>query len=381
MTEADHNYKFSNLGYGEKVQEQYNQLVVDFGFVDCANLDVNSDNGSDALGYEPARIVKVDRGFPLAVAKSGTYRTELSSRLAKKARKDVFARPAVGDWAVLSHPANHEFGVVEALLPRFSSLKRRDPVERKSAGFAPAQQAIGQVVVSNIDFIFVVQALSATPSSINLARLERELVLAFGSGAKPIVILTKADLCPDPEQSVQHVATSVQQVPLILESAVTGRGIAEIRDLIGPGITASLLGASGVGKSTLINKLLGYERQLTGAVRESDDRGRHVTVARELIELPRQAVAGGSPEDFSGGGVIIDTPGMRSLAIWKEQAEEGIRLAFPEIEDASQFCRFGDCRHENEPKCGVKAAIESGEIDQDRYRRYLVLTKELTDAP
>jgi len=376
MTEAEYTYNFSNLGFSERVQEHYDQIAMDFGFNNSTNLD----DGDDALVYEPARIVKVDRGFPLAVARSGTYRTELSSRLAKKARKDVFSRPAVGDWAVLSHPKNHEFGVVEALLPRFSSLKRRDPVERKSSGFAAAQQAIGQVVVSNIDFIFVVQALSATPESINLARLERELVLAFGSGAKPVVILTKTDLCPDVQQSVQHVALSVQEVPLILESAVTGQGIAEIRSLIGPGITASLLGASGVGKSTLINRLLGYDRQLTGAVRESDDRGRHVTVARELIELPEQEVPDSPTGEVSGGGVIIDTPGMRSLAIWKDQAELGIQLAFPEIEEAAQFCRFGDCRHENEPKCGVKAAIELGEIDQDRYRRYLVLTNELVET-
>jgi ribosome biogenesis GTPase len=194
MTEANFTYNFENLGFSSKVQAEYDQLISDFGFTAC-----------DEYSYEPARIVKVDRGFPLLAAKSGSYRSELSTRLAKKARKNAFARPAVGDWVILSHPPHHEFGIVEAFLPRYSSLKRRDPLERKSSGFAPAQQAVGQIVVANIDLIFVVQALSATSCSINLARLERELVLAFESGAQPVIVLTKADLCPDPEASANFV--------------------------------------------------------------------------------------------------------------------------------------------------------------------------------
>ncbi|MCL2437946.1 MAG: ribosome small subunit-dependent GTPase A [Coriobacteriia bacterium] len=365
MADDAHNYDFSTLGYSNRVQLDYEGLVSEL------SLD---GSGDSLLGLEPARIVKVDRGFPLVAACSGSYRTELSSGLAKVARKDALSRPAVGDWIVLSHPENHEFGIVEAFLPRYSSLKRRDPLERKSAGFAPAQQAVGQVVVSNIDIIFVVQALSANCTGVNLARLERELVLAFESGAKPIVVLTKADLCPDPEVAARFVEQSTADAPIIIESAVTGLGISEIRRLIGPGITASLLGASGVGKSTLINRLLGHERQQTKAVRENDDRGRHATVARELIELPLEEGSEGS----TGGGVIIDTPGMRSLALW--QADEGIALAFPEIVEAAHDCRFADCAHDNEPKCAVKAAIKRKEIDEDRYRRYLNLVKELADA-
>ena len=363
MTEATYTYNFDTLGYSARVQAEYDQLVSEFGFAD-----------TDELKFEPARIVKVDRGFPLVVAKSGNYRSELSSRLAKKARKDVFARPAVGDWVVLSHPPNHEFGIVEAFLPRHSSLKRRDPLERKSTGFAPAQQAVGQIVVANIDLIFVVQALNAADSSINIARLERELVLAFESGAQPVIVLTKADICPDPEEAARLAKPSAAGVDIIIESAVTGRGIEDIYRRIQPDITAVLLGASGVGKSTLINRLLGRERQQTKTVRESDDKGRHTTVARELIELPIKSSSKGP----IGGGVIIDTPGMRSLALWK--ADRGIRLAYPEIDEASQNCRFGDCAHDNEPKCGVKAAVEAGDIDEGRYQRYLALVKELADA-
>ena len=365
MTEAEILYDFDNLGFSKKIQAQYDQMASDFGF------DLLST--ASTLAYEPARIVKVDRGFPLVVAPSGSYRTELSSRLAKKARKDTLSRPVVGDWVILSHPEEHEFGRVEAFLPRHSSLKRRDPVERKSSGYAAAQQAIGQIVVSNIDIIFVVQALGETAEKVNLARLERELVLAFESGAQPMVVLTKADLCPDPYASAKHASIAAVDVPIIIESAVTGLGIAEIRRLIGPGVSASLLGASGVGKSTMINRLLGRERQQTGAVRESDDRGRHVTVARELIEIPLEQTSEGS----SGGGVIIDTPGMRSLALW--QADEGIALAFPEITAVAQSCKFADCVHDNEPKCAVKAAVEAGEIDSERYQRYLHLVKELLE--
>ncbi|MCL2403865.1 MAG: ribosome small subunit-dependent GTPase A [Coriobacteriia bacterium] len=373
MTETAYNYDFSNLGYSGRVQADYERLVKE---LDLGSDDGSSDSSDAKLILEPARIVKVDRGFPLVAAQSGSYRTELSSSLAKIARKDALSRPAVGDWIILSRPKNHEFGIVEAFLPRYSSLKRRDPLERKSAGFAPAQQAVGQIVVSNIDLIFVVQALSSTSCSVNLARLERELVLAFESGAKPVVILTKADLCPDPEASIRFVSQSSAGIPIILESAVTGLGVTEIRRLIEPGVTASLLGASGVGKSTLINRLLGHERQQTKAVRESDDRGRHVTVARELIELPLKDDPEG--EGSTGGGVIIDTPGMRSLALW--QADEGISLAFPEIAEAAHSCRFADCAHNNEPKCGVKAAVKLGDIDEARYLRYLNLVKELAEA-
>jgi len=366
MTDAAYTYGFSNLGFSQRIQDDYDQMVADFGF----DTSFTSEQG---LTYEPARVVKVDRGFPLVAAKSGSYRTELSSRMAKKARKDVLSRPAVGDWVVLSHPPDHEFGVVEAFLPRYSSLKRRDPVERKSAGYSAAQQATGQIVVSNIDIIFVVQALSTASCSVNLARMERELVLAYQSGARPMIVLTKADLCPDPEASARHAAQSAAGAPIIIESAVTGLGIAEIRRIIGPGVTASLLGASGVGKSTMINRLLGHERQYTLSTRESDDRGRHATVARELIELPLEQTDAGP----SGGGVIIDTPGMRSLALW--QADRGLELAFPEITEAAEGCKFGDCAHGNEPKCGVKAAVESGDIDEGRYLRYLSLYKELVE--
>jgi len=367
MTDDAHSYDFTVLGFNDRVQIEYDQILHDYAFSD-----------TDDLRYEPARVVKVDRGFPLVVAPSGSYRTELSAKLAKRARKDALARPAVGDWAVLSLPAGHDNAIVEAFLPRASSLKRRDPIERKSSGYASAQQAVGQIVVANIDLIFVVQALTTVPDSINLARLERELVLAHESGATPAIILTKADLCPDVDAALQHIRPAAANTDIIIESAVTGQGIDQIRHLIGSGVTAALIGASGVGKSTLINKLVGSERQATGAVRETDDRGRHITVARELIEVPVLKGEADSSEEPSGGGVIIDTPGMRSLALW--QADRGIELAFPEITAAAEACRFGDCAHENEPHCGVKAAVKAEDIDKERYRRYLRLVQELVDA-
>jgi ribosome biogenesis GTPase len=307
----------------------------------------------------------------LVASPTGSYRTELSQKLAKKARKDPFSRPAVGDWVVLSHPPNHEFGKVEAFLPRKSSLKRRDPLERSGKGYAAAQQQQGQVVVSNVDIIFVVQALTNEWDSINLARLERELVLAYQSGANPVLVLTKADKTADPERALTHVAPAAANTPIIIESAVTGRGVEDIRRLIKPGTTAVLLGASGVGKSTLTNRLLGRERQETKTVRERDDKGRHTTVARELVEVPIDNCG----DEPCGGGMIIDTPGMRGVGLW--EGDLGLPKVFPEIDHASEACRFGDCAHSNEPHCGVKAAVEAGEIDPERLARYHRLVEEI----
>lgn len=299
-----------------------------------------------------ARIVRVDRGWPLAQSEVEAARVELAAPLARKAMKDPMKRVAVGDWVILNHPEGHEMPQVRAVLGRSSAFLRKDPGEQVAA----------QVVIANVDLIFVVIALSERP--INLARLERLLVLAHESGAEPVILLTKSDLLS--QEEIDEALSSIESVraglPVIVQSAVSMQGIDEMRALIGHNTTAAMIGASGVGKSTLANKLVGFNIQQTAKVRESDDKGRHTTVAREIIDIP-------------GAGVLIDTPGLRTIAPWS--GKRGLPLAFPEIYEAAENCRFADCSHKAEPQCGVRAALEGGEIDKERMARYLKLKEEL----
>lgn len=301
-----------------------------------------------------ARIIRVDRGMPLALSARGSERVQPSRRLIGRASSDPMARACIGDWVGLAHPDTHEMPIIEVILDRYSSFSRRDPAEDGGV----------QVVIANVDVVFIVHALSER--GVNPARLERELVLAFESGARPVIVLTKADLVD--EDTVAHRVAEVQRIaagaPIVVESAITMRGVDEVRALIPAGQTAAMIGPSGVGKSTLANRLIGEEVQETAAVREGDGKGRHTTVARELVEVP-------------GGGVLIDTPGMRGIALWR--ADEGIDLAFPEIAAATGRCKFRDCRHGAEPGCGVRAGIEAGDIDATRFSRFQSLVAELDD--
>lgn len=310
---------------------------------------------ADIPDSELARIVRIDRGLPLATSVRGTTRVELAPPLARKANKDSLSRLAVGDWIVLSYPEGHETPLVEKILERCSVFLRKDPADLTTA----------QVVIANLDIVFVVVAYST--QGINIARLERYLVLAFESGATPVIVLTKSDLVDDEQEREQFEAVRAVSagVRIISESAVTMEGVAEVAELLPEGVTAAMVGASGVGKSTLANRLLGEDLLDTLEVRERDDKGRHTTVAREIVHVP-------------SGGLLIDTPGIRTIALWS--GELGLPLAFPEIAEAAERCRFADCRHENEPDCGVKTAIDLGEIDSQRFARFLKLREELDDV-
>jgi ribosome biogenesis GTPase len=256
---------------------------------------------------------------------------------------------ATGDWILVAH------GKVGATLPRRSAFVRGDSGEGRTRR--------PQVVAANVDLVFVVQSLNNGP---NIRRLERELVLAFQSGAQPVVVLSKADLVDpsDAERSVSLARTAAADVEVVVTSAVSQAGLDRLRFLANPDRTVALIGASGVGKSRLVNGLVGESVQAIGDVREGDQRGRHTTTARELVALP-------------GGGWLVDTPGLRSVALW--DADEGLSRVFSDIEALVAQCRFSNCSHGPEPGCAVRAAIERGDLDAARFEHYQRLDRELDD--
>ncbi len=301
-------------------------------------------------GFLPGRVVRADRGSCVVAWAGGFVRAAFSARFAKGAFAAVDL-PAAGDWVTLrSDPAGEEGAAVsiESVLPRRTAFIRSDPGKETS----------GQVLAANIDVVFIVHSLEAAP---NLRRIERELAVAWESGAAPVVVLTKADLATDPVSSVSSVAAVAPGVEVLPVSAVTGSGLGPLLSFCSHNRTVALIGPSGSGKSTLINSMIGEERQATREVRVADGKGRHTTVARELIPVP-------------GGGVLVDTPGLRALAIW--EAEEGISRVFPDIAELAAACRFADCAHAQEPGCAVRAAVERGEVATERLESYRKLLQE-----
>jgi ribosome biogenesis GTPase / thiamine phosphate phosphatase len=273
-------------------------------------------------------------------ALTGTARHEATARI---------DRPAVGDWVAMTPPPAGGAGAIHAVLPRASAFTR------KVAG----HQHEEQVVAANIDVAFLVTSLNAELSA---RRLERYLTLAWKSGARPVVVLTKADLVADPAPLVLAVEAVAAGVAVLLTSAKTGLGIEALRAFLADHRTGTVLGSSGVGKSTLMNALIGWERQDTGKIREADDRGRHTTTRRELVVMP-------------GGGLLIDTPGMRELQL--SEAGDGLLAAFGDIEDLAAGCAFRDCSHGPEPDCAVRAAVAAGTLSAERVESYHKLVKEL----
>ncbi len=279
---------------------------------------------------QPARVGRVDRDRCTVRTATGQLR----------AAADVL--PTTGDWVALSRDPRP---AVAAILPRWSALERE-----------------GQLLAADIDVVFVVASLDRP---LNLNRIERELVLAWDSGARPVVILTKADATPEADMLAKTVTARAVGVDVILSSATSGLGVEEVLSHLRPNRTAVLLGPSGAGKSTLVNRLLSEESEATGDVRAGDNKGRHTTSSRHLLVIP-------------GGGVLIDTPGLRSVGL--TGAEGGVALAFPDVEEIGLGCRFRDCRHTNEPGCAVVAAVEDGRLDRDRVASYRKLQSELEES-
>lgn len=298
-----------------------------------------------AQGLLPARIVRVDRGRCEAVTPRGTLRADI----APVTTHDPARYLCTGDWAAVGVDAKGTYQVV-ALLPRRTAFYRGVSSKRSQ----------GQVLAANADRALIAVSLAV---ELDLSRIERFTTLAWSGGTEPLVVLTKTDLVDDPE-TLSHllgdVAASAPGVRVRAVSALTGRGMDALRTEVAEGTTV-LVGQSGAGKSTLANALLGEDRQQVRAARDSDGKGRHTTTARDLLPLP-------------DGGVLIDTPGLRGVALW--DAGEGVSRAFAEIEDLAAGCRFHDCGHRNEPGCEVLAAIEDGSLPARRLESYRKLLRE-----
>ncbi len=301
-----------------------------------------------AQGYTAGRVALEHKQLYRVYTEHGELLADLAGKLRHEARRRADL-PAVGDWVVLRPRPAEGKATIHAVLPR------RSKFARKTAGERTEEQIVG----ANIDTVFLVMSLN---QDFNPRRIERYLIVAWNSGASPAIVLSKADLCADAAARVAELQAVAAGVPLHVISSVTQAGLDALTPYLRRGQTVALLGSSGVGKSTLINHLLGCEQQKVQTVRADDDRGRHTTTHRELILLP-------------SGGLVLDTPGMRELQLWDGPA--GLPRAFDEIEELASRCYFRNCQHRDEPHCAVREAVEAGALDPARYRNYDKLQREL----
>lgn len=298
-------------------------------------------------GLSPARVIRMDRESYTVSDGEDHLRARISGKFRFTAdTKDQY--PAVGDWVALSHlPENR--GVIHGVLPRKSSFSR------KIAGELTEEQ----IISANIDLVLLVSGLDG---DFNLRRIERYIAVAYSSGAEPVIILNKQDLCDDVDERVLQVEEIAPGIPVYTVSATLKTGFEFLNDYLIPGKTIALFGSSGVGKSSIINCFIGEEKQLTREVREDDSRGRHTTTHSELIFLEQ-------------GAIVIDTPGMRELQMWMDTDE--LQHFFQDIDKLSANCKFKDCSHKSEPGCAVKSAIQEGLLSESRLTDFGKLNREL----
>ncbi|HET7220551.1 MAG TPA: ribosome small subunit-dependent GTPase A [Vicinamibacterales bacterium] len=300
-----------------------------------------------ADGLVPARVALEHTHIYRVFAEPGEWLARVSGRLRHRAAQRVDF-PAVGDWVAVEPPLVGGDARIHSVLPRSSRFSRRaagDPTEE-------------QIVAANIDTVFLVSGLDG---DFNPRRIERYLVVAWESGATPVIVLNKADLVDTPDAIADEVRSSNPGVDVHAVSCRDPRSLEPLREYLGVGKTGALLGSSGVGKSSIVNQLIGQELMRTRDVRTADSRGRHTSTARQLVLLP-------------GHGVLIDTPGMRELQLW--DTGESLAGTFAEIEARAADCRFRDCQHRSEPGCAVRAAVAAGEIAAERVESYYKLAAE-----
>jgi ribosome biogenesis GTPase / thiamine phosphate phosphatase len=301
-------------------------------------------------GSVPARVISESKGSFQVYGQYGELTAKISGRMRYRAGEEK-QYLVVGDWVVIEPLINEKKGIIHALLPRKSKFSRKVAGERTQE----------QIVSANIDTVFIVSGLDGG-RNFNFRRIERYLTLAWNSGATPVIVLNKVDLCPDVNiyiRSIEDIASGISIHPVSAKDRI---GLDALRNYLTKGNTAAFLGSSGVGKSALINSLLGVDRQEIGEVRQEDLMGRHTTTKRELIILP-------------GGGIMIDTPGMREIQMWA--GEEDLQGAFHDIEMLAKRCHFSDCSHNVESGCAVSAAIDQGVLEPARLESYRKLQKEL----
>jgi ribosome biogenesis GTPase len=319
-------FRLEDLGWGPFFEQQLN---------------------SEAEGsFRPARVMEELKDAYRVVADAGELAATISGRLRHEALSRD-ALPGVGDWVLVADRPGEEAAVIHRV------LDRRTKLSRKAAGERTAEQ----VLAANVDIVFVVAALN---EEFNVRRIERYLAAVWQSGARPVVLLNKADVCDDPDAFVRRTESIAPGVRVIATSIVTRVGVGAMRDQIMAGETEVFAGSSGAGKSSLINCLLGENIQAVRDIRV-DGKGRHTTTSRQLIVLP-------------GGGFVIDTPGLRELGLW--DADEGLDRAFADIGALARECAFRDCKHVAEPGCAVREAIEEGVLLEDRYASYRKLERE-----
>lgn len=310
------------------------------------NTLLNENIPTSGIEVFPGRISIEHRGGYKLLSETGELSAKCSGSFIHSAASPADF-PSVGDWVVFQRNDTGE-AIIQSILPRKSSISRSFAGKKHSE----------QIIASNIDTLFLISGLD---QNFNLRRLERLVAIATRSGADPVIVLNKADICEDPDTYTNQAESVAPNVPVILSSAETGKGLDELKMFLRYGRTIAFIGSSGVGKSSLVNRLLQQDIQAVQQSRESDSKGRHTTTARQLIPVP-------------AGGILIDTPGMRELGLWN--ASEGIEMTFEDIQLLALQCRFSNCRHQSEPHCAVRSAIERGELSVSRLQSWQKLQKE-----